>query len=318
MPTDHLALLAHLLHARSNLHPRLGVGLLNDRDLQRSARPDPARTGIRSSHTAGDALMAPTGRRKGLASGPSGQKPAAMDMVIRGQSSTERATAPPTWIEATGSWRSGGCRAGVDAVDQPTASLVTPGFVHLHTHFDGQATWNRRLPVEPARGHLGGDGTAGVGFVLGACRAPRLAHRPTRRGRGHPRNRAGEGMTWGWGVRSRSTCSKAAGARRRRPCAHAALLRTYVMGERGADHGRKRRPPRRCSAWPSWSPRRSPPERSASPPHARGSHDPRGLNIAPCTRGARSAGCRCCGPRGSCEPRCVRWRSRSLRRRAPR
>ena len=41
-------------------------------------------------------------------------------------------------IVAVGSVTSGG-REEVDATDQ----LVSPGFVDIHTHYDGQATWDR-------------------------------------------------------------------------------------------------------------------------------------------------------------------------------
>ena len=37
--------------------------------------------------------------------------------------------------------------------------IVTPGFVDIHTHYDGQATWEKSdvAVLEPRR-HLGGDG----------------------------------------------------------------------------------------------------------------------------------------------------------------
>jgi len=47
-------------------------------------------------------------------------------------------------------------------------AIVTPGFVDIHTHYDGQATWDDRL--EPsADGHLR-HGTSVLGVMGGAGR----------------------------------------------------------------------------------------------------------------------------------------------------
>ena len=69
------------------------------------------------------------------------------DIVIRGG----------TVVDGTGAGRStadvaidGGRITAVGTVDgpgrrgrsTPTAPLVTPGFVDIHTHYDGQATWD--------------------------------------------------------------------------------------------------------------------------------------------------------------------------------
>ena len=49
-------------------------------------------------------------------------------------------------IAAVGSKVSGRGRDEIDA----RGKLVTPGFVDVHTHYDGQATWDSRL--QPSRG----------------------------------------------------------------------------------------------------------------------------------------------------------------------
>ena len=49
--------------------------------------------------------------------------------------------------------RAGSARREIDAAGR----LVTPGFVDVHTHYDGQATWDTLLEPDSSRGHvLGG------------------------------------------------------------------------------------------------------------------------------------------------------------------
>jgi N-acyl-D-aspartate/D-glutamate deacylase len=118
-----------------------------------------------------------------------------------------------------------------------TGKLVTPGFVDIHTHYDGQATWDELL--EPSSGHgvtTIVTGNCGVGFA------------PVRRGTEDwliqlmegvediPGTALAEGMTWDW-----ETFPEYLDALERRrfaidvgtQIAHGAV-RAYVMGERGA------------------------------------------------------------------------------------
>ena len=117
--------------------------------------------------------------------------------------------------------------------------LVTPGFVDIHTHFDGQATWDPILAPSSWHGVTSvAMGNCGVGF------APA---RPDRHDwligllegvEDIPGTALAEGLTWEW-----ETFPEYLDALERTPhtvdvgvhVPHAAL-RTYVMGDRGADH----------------------------------------------------------------------------------
>jgi N-acyl-D-aspartate/D-glutamate deacylase len=117
-------------------------------------------------------------------------------------------------------------------------ALVTPGFVDIHTHFDGQATWDPLLAPSCWHGVTTvAMGNCGVGF------APAHADR-------HdwligllegvediPGTALAEGLPWGW--ESFSEYLDVLGSQRRvldvgAHVPHAAV-RTYVMGERGGD-----------------------------------------------------------------------------------
>jgi len=56
-------------------------------------------------------------------------------------------------------------RSGVEEIDA-RGRIVTPGFVDLHTHYDGQATWDSRLAPPPLERPLRAD----VGIVAGNFR----------------------------------------------------------------------------------------------------------------------------------------------------
>jgi len=127
--------------------------------------------------------------------------------------------------------------AGVEEIDA-RGKLVTPGFVDIHTHYDGQATWDQRM--QPSSWHgvtTAVMGNCGVGFA--PCK-PEDHDRLIRLMEGVediPFPVLTEGLPWNWesfpdyldSLDGRSFDIDI-GAQ----LPHAAL-RVYVMGERGAN-----------------------------------------------------------------------------------
>src|SRR6478609_5612409 len=118
-------------------------------------------------------------------------------------------------------------------------AIVTPGFVDIHTHYDGQVSWDSLLAPSSTNGVTSiAMGNCGVGF------APA---KPDKHGfliallegvEDIPGTALAEGLTWDWEsfpdyldalARRRYTMDVAAHV------PHAAL-RAYVMGDRGGDH----------------------------------------------------------------------------------
>jgi N-acyl-D-aspartate/D-glutamate deacylase len=127
-----------------------------------------------------------------------------------------------------------------DAVEVLDAAglLVTPGYVDTHTHYDGQATWDDRLA--PSSWH--GVTTA----VLGNCGVGFAPVRPERREwliqlmegvEDIPGTALHEGIRWSWETFPEYLEALEALPRALDVAAHLphGALRTYVMGERGAD-----------------------------------------------------------------------------------
>lgn len=117
--------------------------------------------------------------------------------------------------------------------------VVTPGWVDIHTHYDGQVTWDPDLAPSSINGV--------TSIVMGNCGVGFAPARPDKHDwliellegvEDIPGTALAEGLSWGWesfdeylDVLDRLEWTVDVGAQ----MPHAAL-RTYVMGDRGADH----------------------------------------------------------------------------------
>ncbi len=117
--------------------------------------------------------------------------------------------------------------------------LVTPGFVDIHTHYDGQATWDAEIAPSSWHGVTSiVMGNCGVGFAPAAPDKHEFLISLMEGVEDIPGAALAEGLTWDW-----ESLPEYLDALDRRPhtidmgvqVPHAAL-RAYVMGERGGDH----------------------------------------------------------------------------------
>ncbi len=165
------------------------------------------------------------------------------DVIVRGGTVVDGTGAPPVVADveirgdrivavgATG----GRARRVIDA----DGLIVTPGFVDVHTHFDGQLTWDPIVAPSSLHGVTSVVvGNCGVGFA------------PAREDRHEwlisllegvediPGSALAEGLSWGWETFPEYLDVVAAMPRTVDVGAHVphSALRTYVMGDRGADH----------------------------------------------------------------------------------
>jgi N-acyl-D-aspartate/D-glutamate deacylase len=165
------------------------------------------------------------------------------DLVIRNGTVVDGTGAPPQAADVA---VTDGVITAVGEVDErgtreidADGLLVTPGFVDIHTHFDGQVTWDPVVAPSSLHGVTTiAMGNCGVGFA------------PAQRDRHDwligllegvediPGTALAEGLTWDWESFPQYLDALDAKPHTIDVAAHVphAALRTFVMGDRGADH----------------------------------------------------------------------------------
>jgi N-acyl-D-aspartate/D-glutamate deacylase len=165
------------------------------------------------------------------------------DLIIRGGTIVDGTGAPGFRGDVA---VTGGVIVAVGEVSGPATRtidadglMVTPGFVDIHTHYDGQVSWDSVLAPSSIHGVTSAAmGNCGVGFAPAAPDRHDWLIRLLEGVEDIPGTALAEGLTWDWesfpdylDAVGRRSYTMDLGAH----MPHAAL-RAYVMGERGADH----------------------------------------------------------------------------------
>jgi N-acyl-D-aspartate/D-glutamate deacylase len=92
-----------------------------------------------------------------------------LDLIVRGGTTVDGSGGEPYTADVG---IAGGRIAVIDKLAGSAAneidargSILTPGFVDIHTHYDGQVTWEHRVVPSSSHGVTTVDGQRGVGFA---------------------------------------------------------------------------------------------------------------------------------------------------------
>ena len=133
-----------------------------------------------------------------------------------------------------------GGKVGAAARDiDASGAIVTPGFVDIHTHYDGQVSWDNMLDPSCRNGVTStAFGNCGVGFAPARADKHNWLIALLEGVEDIPGTALAEGLTWNWesfpdylDALSQRAFTMDLGAH----MPHAAL-RAYIMGDRGGDH----------------------------------------------------------------------------------